>query len=347
MVSEAPPFWWEKPGLQAALLSPLGWAYGRVARRIMEKRQRKAVSVPVICVGNFTVGGSGKTPTALALADAVEAIGLKPGFLTRGYGGNIRHATVVDPDQHSARLVGDEPMLLARRALTVASPDRPAGADLLIAEGADIIIMDDGFQSARLVFDHAVMVIDARKGVGNGRVFPAGPVRAPVIAQLRHADSLLVVGEGTAADQIIRMAARAAKSVNTAHLVPLAPEKLRGQNCLAFAAIGDPDKFFETLEAAGIRVAHEKGFPDHHTFADDEIQEMFDEADLYGLTLVTTAKDLVRLQGGHGKAHEMADRVEVLEVRLDFDQSNTAGKIVKSAIEKCKRRRIASGRKTG
>ncbi len=341
MVSEAPPFWWEKPGLQSVLLSPAGWVYGRVARRIMDKRRRKSASVPVICVGNFTVGGSGKTPTALALADAVEAQGLTPGFLTRGYGGNVRHPTVVDTHHHSARFVGDEPMLLARRALTVASPDRPAGAELLVAEGADIIIMDDGFQSARLVFDHAVMVIDARKGVGNGRVFPAGPVRAPIVDQLRHADSLLVVGEGTAADGIIRLAARAAKPVHTAHLVPLAPERLRGKNCLAFAAIGDPDKFFETLEDADIRVAHAKGFPDHHSFADDEIGEMIDEADLYGLTLVTTAKDLVRLQGGHGRGHELAERTEVLEVRLDFDQPQTAAAIVRQAIEKHRRRRTS------
>lgn len=338
MVSEAPPFWWEKPGLQSALLYPAGWVYGRVARQIMEKRRRSAATVPVICVGNFTVGGSGKTPTALALADAVEARGLKPGFLTRGYGGNVRQPTVVDPAHHSARYVGDEPMLLAGRALTVASPDRPAGAELLVSEGADVIIMDDGFQSARLVFDHAVMVIDARKGVGNGRVFPAGPVRAPIVDQLRHADSLLVVGEGTGADRIIRLAARAAKPVHTARLVPLSPERLRGRNCLAFAAIGDPDKFFETLGASGIRVAHAKGFPDHHTFADDEIGELIDEADLYGLSLVTTAKDLVRLQGGHGRAHELASRAEVLEVRLDFDQAHTADTIIRLAIEKFKRR---------
>lgn len=340
MVSEAPPFWWEKPGLRAGLLWPVGWAYGRVARRIMDKRVRKAMDKPVICVGNFTLGGSGKTPTALALADAVEARGLTPGFLSRGYGGAVRHPTVVDNMHHSARLVGDEPMLLARRALTVVGPDRVAGAQLLIENGADVIIMDDGFQSARLVVDHGLLVVDARKGIGNGRVFPAGPVRAPVIDQLRHADSLLVVGNGSGADKVIRMAARAAKAVHIAHLEPQSPEKLIGKNCLAFAAIGDPDKFFETLEASGIRIAHGRSFPDHHVFTDDEVNDLLDEAELYGLTLVTTAKDAVRLEGGHGSSHVLADKAEILEVLLEFDQPDVADRIVKLAIEKCRRRLI-------
>ena len=215
MVSEAPPFWWQAPGIQSSLLSPFAWLYGRVARRILDHRVRKQVPVPVICVGNFTVGGSGKTPTALALAEAAIARSLTPGFLSRGYGGGVRDATIVDPSMDTARLVGDEPMLLAAKALTVVSANRVAGAELLVREGADLIIMDDGFQSARLVFDQALLVVDARRGIGNGRVFPAGPVRAPVIDQVRHADALIVVGEGEGADPMIRLAARAAKPITT------------------------------------------------------------------------------------------------------------------------------------
>lgn len=338
MVSEAPPFWWEKPGLRSTLLFPFGWVYGRIARRVMDTRVRRSVPVPVVCVGNFTLGGSGKTPTALALADAVAERGLVPGFLSRGYGGAVRKPTLVDLDHHTARFVGDEAMLLARRALTVVSPDRPAGADFLMEKGADIIIMDDGFQSARLVFDHALMVVDARKGIGNGKVFPAGPVRAPVIDQLRHAHSLLVVGEGTGADRLIRLAARAAKPVHTAALVPLSPERLRGEDCLAFAAIGDPDKFFTTLQKAGISVARQRSFPDHHYFTDDEAGELLDEAERHSLVPVTTAKDAVRLAGGHGRAQELASRSKVLEVSLAFDQPDTAHVIVKAAIEHCRRR---------
>ena len=281
MVSEAPPFWWQSSGIQSAILSPFGWIYGRVARRIMDHRVRKAVAVPVICVGNFTVGGSGKTPTALALANAAIARGLKPGFLSRGYGGGVHHATVVDLAKDTARLVGDEPMLLAAKATTVVSPDRAEGADLLLDQGVDLIIMDDGFQSARLVFDQALLVVDARRGVGNGCVFPAGPVRAPVIDQVRHADALIVVGEGDGADPMIRLAARAAKPIHLARFQPRNSAQFRNRNCLAFAAIGDPEKFFKTLEDAHVRLAQRKSFPDHHPFTDDEAKELLTEAELY------------------------------------------------------------------
>jgi len=339
MVSEAPPFWWQSSGIQSALLSPFGWIYGRVARRIMDKRVRKAVDVPVICVGNFTVGGSGKTPTALALASAAIERGLKPGFLSRGYGGGVHHATVVDLEKDTARLVGDEPMLLAAKATTVVSPNRAEGADLLVSEGVDLIIMDDGFQSARLVFDQALLVVDARRGIGNGCVFPAGPVRAPVIDQLRHADALIVVGEGDGADRMIRLAARAAKPIHLARLQPRNGAQFRDRNCLAFAAIGDPEKFFKTLEDAHVRLARCKSFPDHYPFTEDEIRELLAEAELYGLDLITTGKDYVRLQAGHGNAAELVEKTSVLEIDLAFDSPDVPGVIVEAALSAFKRRR--------
>jgi tetraacyldisaccharide 4'-kinase len=339
MVSEAPPFWWRRPGIQSALLFPFGWLYGRVARRIMEKRVRTAVDAAVICVGNFTVGGSGKTPTALTLADAAIAHGLKPGFLSRGYGGGVRHAQLVDLGRDTARLVGDEPMLLAQKAVTAVSANRIEGAELLVGEGCDLIIMDDGFQSAALVFDHALLVVDARRGVGNGQVLPAGPVRAPVVDQVRHADALIVVGEGDGADPMIRMAARAAKPIHLARLVPRNAAQFRDKNCLAFAAIGDPGKFFATLEAAHVRIASRRSFPDHHHFADDEIEDLLGEAELYGLELITTSKDLVRLKSGHGRAMELVEKSAVLEVDLVFDSPHVAGAIIDSAMDSYRRRK--------
>lgn len=338
MVSEAPPFWWQSSGIQSAILSPFGWVYGRVARRIMDRRVRKAVAVPVICVGNFTVGGSGKTPTALALANAAISRGLKPGFLSRGYGGGVHHATVVDLEKDTARLVGDEPMLLAAKAPTVVSPNRAEGADLLVREGVDLIIMDDGFQSARLVFDQALLVVDARRGVGNGCVFPAGPVRAPVIDQVRHADALIVVGEGDGADPMIRLAARAAKPIHLARFQPRNAAQFRNRNCLAFAAIGDPEKFFKTLEDAHIRLAQRKSFPDHHPFTDDEARELLAEAELYGLDLITTSKDYVRLQAGHGRALELVEKTSVLEIDLAFDSPEIPNVIIENALTAFRRR---------
>lgn len=339
MVSEAPPFWWQPHGIQSALLSPFGWVYGRVARRILDRRVRKAVDVPVICVGNFTVGGSGKTPTALALADAALARGLKPGFLSRGYGGSVHHAALVDLARDTARLVGDEPMLLAAKAPTVVSPNRVEGAEMLVSEGVDLIIMDDGFQSARLVFDQALLVVDARRGVGNGCVFPAGPVRAPVIDQVRHADALIVVGEGDGADPMIRLAARAAKPIHLARFQPRNAAQFLGRNCLAFAAIGDPEKFFRTLEEAHIRLARCQGFPDHHPFTDDEIKDLLTEAELYGLDLITTAKDHVRLRAGHGRAQELLEKTSVLEIDLAFDSPDVPAVIVEAALTAFQRRR--------
>ncbi|MCZ4290866.1 tetraacyldisaccharide 4'-kinase [Hoeflea alexandrii] len=339
MVSEAPPFWWQGPGIQSALLSPFGWVYGRVARRILDRRVRKAVSVPVICVGNFTVGGSGKTPTALALAEAAIIRGLKPGFLSRGYGGGVHHAKVVDLSKDTARLVGDEPMLLAARALTVVSPNRIEGAELLVREGVDLIIMDDGFQSARLVFDQALLVVDARRGVGNGCVFPAGPVRAPVIDQVRHADALIVVGEGDGANPMIRLAARAAKPIHLARFQPRNAAQFLGRNCLAFAAIGDPEKFFKTLEDAHVRLARCQSFPDHHPFTEDEINDLLAEAELYGLDLITTGKDYVRLQSGHGRAQELLEKTSVLEIDLRFDSPDVPDAIIQAALTAFGRRR--------
>ena len=342
MVSEAPPFWWQPAGVQSALLSPFAWIYGRVARRVLDHRARKKIAVPVICVGNFTVGGSGKTPTALALAETAISRGFKPGFLSRGYGGGIRHATVVDPSRDTARLVGDEPMLLAARALTVVSANRIDGAELLVRKGADLIIMDDGFQSARLFFDQALLVVDARRGIGNGRVFPAGPVRAPVIDQVRHASALIVVGEGGGADPMIRMAARAAKPIHLARFQPLNAARFRDRNCLSFAAIGDPEKFFTTLEDAGVRLAQRRGFPDHHHFTSDEIEDLLAQAELYGLDLITTAKDFVRLQSGHGRAQELLKKTAVLEIELVFDSPHVPGAIIDAAIAAFKRRQVGA-----
>ncbi|MFN3635866.1 MAG: tetraacyldisaccharide 4'-kinase, partial [Rhizobium rhizophilum] len=166
MVSEAPPFWWTKTGWQAICLYPLSFVYGRISGAVMRHRRGHVLPVPVICIGNFTIGGAGKTPTAIAIARAAKAKGLTPGFLSRGYGGSLDVTTVVDPQHHRSTAVGDEPLLLAREALTVISRRRVAGADKLVTEGVDLVIMDDGFQSARLLVDYALIVVDSMRGIG-------------------------------------------------------------------------------------------------------------------------------------------------------------------------------------
>lgn len=340
MMSEAPPFWWEKPDWRAWALSPFAKVYGSVAGRRIRRAKPPAVSVPVLCIGNFTVGGAGKTPASIAFARAARATGLNPGIVSRGYGGAISGLHRVDPDHDSARLVGDEPLLLARHAPVIVSSDRFSAAKALERSGCDFIIMDDGFQSARLHFDCALMVVDAGRGVGNGHVLPAGPLRAPIIDQLVRTDAVLRIGTADGADQVIRYAARAAKPIYEGVLKPVSTAEITGKRLLAFAGIGDPSKFFMTLEEAGGLVEERRAFPDHHPFTDENLSELADVADQAGLVPVTTAKDQVRLLDGSSAAKAFAARTLVLEIELVFSQPETPGRIIRETRERARHRNL-------
>lgn len=342
MASEAPPFWYEKPGLKSALMTPFALVYGAVASRAMKNAKREPIDAPVLCIGNFTVGGTGKTPTSITIAEYAIEMGLKPGFLTRGYGGAVSEPTLVDVDHHGAKYVGDEPLLLAKIAPTIVSSDRVAGAKKLLESDVDIILMDDGFQSAQLCFDFALLVVDAYRGLGNGKVIPAGPVRAPLRKQMLYVDALAVIGDGNAADKLIRIAARSAKPVYSALLKPKNATDFKGKACLAFAAIGHPEKFFRSLTDLKANVVQTKSYPDHHYFADDEIEELLLMAEKSNLELVTTAKDLVRLKSGHGRSQELAKKVKVLEIETAFDDRATSKVLINKTIENYKKRRLAT-----
>ncbi|SIR06976.1 lipid-A-disaccharide kinase [Rhizobium sp. RU20A] len=343
MVSEAPPFWWMKAGWQAFALAPLALAYGAVSGARMNRARRRSVPAPVLCIGNFTVGGAGKTPTALAIARAARGMGLNPGFLSRGYGGTLDVTTLVDPAHHRARDVGDEPLLLAREALTVICRKRLQGALRLIEAGADLIIMDDGFQSARLVIDYALVVVDGGRGIGNRFVVPAGPVRAPLAVQMRHASALLKVGDGEAADPEVRRAARAGKGVFRAAVSVLNGAEVAGRRVLAWAGIADPAKFHRSLAAVGAEIVDTVSFPDHHVLSDDEIADLLARAERDGLTLVTTAKDEVRLERSNPLAADLAARSLVLTIEMGFDDPLAPAKIITETLARAKTRRLAEG----
>jgi len=292
----APRFWWQpSASLQANLLRPVGLVYGSVAASRIRRRGEQ-VELPVICIGNFTAGGAGKTPTALAIAAILDGAGENPIFLSRGYGGRLAGPVRVQP-QHGAADIGDEPVLLSRTARTIVSHSRPAGARLAYEIGATVVVMDDGLQNPSLIKDCAIAVVDGATGIGNGLPLPAGPLRAPMRAQWPLVDAVLVIGNGEPGRQVALEADEHGKRVFTASLEPApeAAETLRGRRVMAFAGIGRPEKFFDTLHACGAIVDVTHAFPDHHSFKPEEVAALRQEAEKLGLLPVTTEKDLVRI----------------------------------------------------
>lgn len=328
----APAFWWRKEaGPQAALLAPLAAAYGAVAAYRL-RRDGQAAPIPVICIGNPTVGGAGKTPAAIATARLLAAAGERVILLSRGYGGRLHGPVVVDPAIHRADEVGDEPLLLARVAPTVVTRDRLAGARLAHENGASLIVMDDGFQNPSLAKDLSVLVVDGRRGIGNGRIIPAGPLRAPLEVQLERADALLLVGEVSTAAALATAARARAMPLFQARLEPdrEAIAALAGRRVLAFAGIGDPEKFFATLAAAGIDVAVRRSFPDHHPYAAADAAALMREVEGDGLTPVTTEKDHVRLQGE--ALAPLAARTHVMPVTLAVKETDDFRRLLVDAV---------------
>ncbi|MBF9231752.1 tetraacyldisaccharide 4'-kinase [Microvirga alba] len=315
----APAFWSRKtPSPLACLLWPLGLIYGGVAALRM-KRSGERAGLPIICIGNVTAGGAGKTPTALAIADILDDAGESPAFLSRGYGGKLKGPVQVEL-RHMARDVGDEPILLASMAPAIVSIDRPSGARLAHEIGATVVIMDDGLQNPSIRKDCAIAVVDGATGIGNGFCLPAGPLRAPLSAQWSAIDAVLVVGDGVGGEAVASEAKRRGKRVFSATLVPDSgmAETLRGQKVLAFAGIGRPDKFFDTLRAAGASVEEARPFPDHYAYGPGDLAVLKKEAERRGLHPVTTEKDLVRIQSLDGT--EPWPALRALPVRLRINE---------------------------
>lgn len=339
MAGEAPRFWWEKPDWRAYALAPVAWLYGAIAGRRLLQAKPPKIAAPVLCIGNFTVGGAGKTPTAIALAQFANKRGLKPGIVSRGYGGNYQGLHVVDPERDSAAEVGDEPLLLARHAPVVLCPDRAKAARQLLRMGCDFIIMDDGFQSARLHADFALLVVDGARGIGNGHVIPAGPLRAPLNTQMRKTDALLRIGSGEASDLLDRQAAAAGKPIYEAHLAPSSEGVVAGRRFLAFAGIGNPEKFYASVAQAGGDVVETRSFPDHHAFDVTEIRALMESAQRQGLGLITTAKDHVRLKTMPDVPDAFLSALTVLNVALECKQPDTLDEILDQAIARYKHRK--------
>lgn len=329
-----PAFWQARTSWQSLLLSPLGAIYGAITARRMSRPGERA-GVPVICVGNYHVGGAGKTPTVLALSTLLTELGERPWVVSRGYGGRLAGPVAVDRVQHTAADVGDEPLMLAATLPVIVARDRAAGARLACARGASVIVLDDGFQNPALAKDASLIVIDGGRGLGNGCVFPAGPLRAPLAPQLARTDALIVVGQGRAAETVASAVAARNKPVISVRLKPdpASVSALAGKRALAFAGIGDPGRFFATLRASAVDVVGEQAFPDHHPFLPSEIEALARQAARDGLTLVTTEKDFVRLRSDP-RLVSYAAAIVPFKVSLDIGDGAALRTIVANVLKR-------------
>jgi tetraacyldisaccharide 4'-kinase len=285
-------------------MAPIARVWGAAAEHRYRRGEAYRCPVPVVCVGNFTAGGTGKTPLALLIASRLEVLGSRPAFLTRGYGGQTSGPHWVAPDHDTASEVGDEPLLLARTAPTLVCRNRAAGARVIVETGArhGAIVMDDGLQNGALQKNLTIAVVDGRRGVGNGRVIPAGPLRASLEFQLSLADAVVVnVPESSGearpeSDFPVWLKHHFGGPVMRARTRPVGDTGwIVGQPLVAFSGIGAPERFFQLIEQLGGRIVERRVFADHHAFTDREARDLLAAARKHGARLCTTEKDWVRL----------------------------------------------------
>lgn len=329
------PAWWYRAETSATarVLRPVSKVYAWAVERRFQRAQPYRSALPVICVGNLTTGGTGKTPFALLLAEELKRLGERPAFLTRGYGGRHAGPRWVDRDLDLAADISDEALLLSRVAPTLIARDRAAGARAIeAAAGApSVIVMDDGLQNPMLVKDLTIALVDARRGIGNGEVLPAGPLRASLAFQLNLADAVIV-------NSAPHAAAHAAESAaGWKHQFPGPVLETRpcaegdtawigDARLVAYAGIANPSRFFTLLERLGGRIAESLVFPDHHRFTEKDAERILGAGARHEALLVTTEKDWVRLLGRGGRRGELRDTSRVLPIRLALDERD-AGRL--------------------
>ncbi len=318
---DAPRFW-QEDGWPARILAPLGAVYAGLGWLRWRLSAPRGVGVPVICVGNATVGGTGKTPIVLDVLHRLRGQGIAAHGLCRGHGGRLRGPVAVDPRRHDAAAVGDEALLLAGAAPTWAARDRLAGARSAVHAGAEAIVLDDGLQYPALEKTLSVLVVDAATGLGNGRIVPAGPLREPLARALGRSDAVVEVGDGKGlpADTGARPRLRC-------RLTPTAESagRLRGRRVFVFAGIGRPAKAFASAEALGAAVVGRRAFADHHPFTAADLDAVLGEARRLDAVPLTTAKDAVRLPAA------VRTRVEVLEIEVVWEDPTALDRLLEAA----------------
>jgi tetraacyldisaccharide 4'-kinase len=314
MMPSAPAFWRREPGLLADLLLPAGAAWDAASRLRRALARPYHGPVPVICVGNLTIGGAGKTPVVMALADWLAGAGRAAHVVTRGYGGRLAGPVRVDPAQHDAAVVGDEALLHAAHAPCWVARNKAAGIAAAAQAGAEAVLLDDGLQNPTVASRLALIVVDSAYGFGNRRVIPAGPLRENLRRGFARADAVVLVAAEGEPPAALPCRIAAGRPTIPAVLAPIAGERLAGRSILAFAGIGRPEKFFAMLRRLGAKLEDQRGFPDHHPFASGDIATMRRAAERQGARLVTTAKDFVRIPAA------ARDGIEVLEVEIRWPE---------------------------
>ncbi|MGB3808594.1 MAG: tetraacyldisaccharide 4'-kinase [Parvibaculum sp.] len=338
------PRFWQHPrggggSVLPSLLAPAAWAWGAAGRMRRRYTVAQHAAVPIICIGNISAGGTGKTPLALTLAERLIKSGEAVHFLTRGYGGRESGPLRVDLMRDTAADVGDEPLLLAAVAPTWVSVNRAEGAAAAARAGAKLIIMDDGFQNPSLAKDISLLVVDAHAGLGNGRLIPAGPLRERVADALARTGAIVIVGHGHAADDLAARARNRALPVFRAILRAAPAPQLDGAPVLAFAGIGRPEKFYMTLRELHADLVGMVDFPDHHMFSEADAQSLLVRARDLNATLVTTEKDRVRLlHAPEGSARaRLRDAVKTITIRAIIDDFAAFETLIRDAIALARR----------
>jgi len=334
---DAPLFWNHRDGpgsapLARTLLTPVSWLYqtGSVVRSALSQAYR--TTAPVICVGNVTLGGAGKTPVAIAILKRLREKGYNVHALSRGYGGRKSGPLLVDPETHTYKDVGDEPLLLARAAPTWVSKSKAAGVRAAAKAGANVIVLDDGFQNPTVHKDLSLVLIDAAAGLGNGHVFPAGPLRESARSAMRRADAVILVSAGPDHDRrgAWRNYLKPDAPVLEADIVPEGPGP--AGSVFAFAGIARPQKFFDSLMRWGAEIKATASFPDHHPYSKSDLTMLRETARRHNALLLTTEKDLVRLPP------DLRKLVHAWPVAAKFKDESALDDLLERAIDRAAKR---------